>query len=130
MRFVTVISVAGTFLGQVYNRRMTTTWFDSMQAELENGEAARARGNEGMARVCARRAAGYAAAEYFKRMGIDFRNPSAYERLRYLQTLPNVPEDVRAACAALTLRVDTEYRLPPEVDLLRESRRLMAWLCD
>lgn len=118
----------GTVLGQVYNRRMTTTWFELMQAELENGEVARARGNEGMARVCARRAAGYAVAEYFTRVGIDFRNPSAYERLRFLQTLPDVPEDVRAACAALTLRVDTEYRLPPEVDLLLEARRLMVWL--
>lgn len=99
-----------------------------MQAELENGEAARARGNEGMARVCARRAAGYAAAEYFARIGVEFGNPSAYERLRFLQTLPNLPETVRAACAALTLRVDTAYRLPPEVDLLTEARHLMAWL--
>lgn len=107
---------------------MTINWLNSMQKELEDGEAARARGNEGMARVCARRAAGYAAAEYFKRMGIAFTNPSAYERLRYLHTLPEIPQDVRSACAALTLRVDTEYRLPPDVDLLREARCLLAWL--
>ncbi len=38
----------------------------SIEKELENAERARSNENEGMARVCARRAAGWAAEEYLK----------------------------------------------------------------
>ena len=44
---------------------ITMDWQAEIQAELEKAQQARARGNEGQARVCARRAAGIAAREYF-----------------------------------------------------------------
>ncbi len=44
--------------------------------------AARGRGNEGQARVCARRAAGVAVREYFLRLGIPIVNPGAYDLLQ------------------------------------------------
>jgi hypothetical protein len=43
----------------------------------------RARGNEGQARVCARRAAGAVLREYFQRRGLPVRSPSAYDLWNY-----------------------------------------------
>ncbi len=93
-----------------------------IQAEFEKAEQARARGNEGQARVCARRAAGIAAREYLSRGGMRPRTSSAYDVLRLLADDPSVPTNVKEAALRLTLRVDEEFRLPPGIDLLAEAR--------
>ncbi len=95
-----------------------------IQSEFEKAEQARARGNEGQARVCARRAAGVAAREYLTRRGAPPRTSSAYDVLRLLADDPSVPTNVKEAALRLTLRVDEEFQLPPGVDLLAEAREL------
>lgn len=95
-----------------------------IQAELDKAEEARARGNEGRARVCARRAAGIAAREYFARRGQVVRSPSAYDLLNLLAEDASLPADLRQAAAHLTLRVDEEFKLPMEVDLINEAKSL------
>ncbi|NUM48429.1 MAG: hypothetical protein HUU38_27285, partial [Anaerolineales bacterium] len=42
-------------------------WKDQYFSELQRGQQARAEGNEGMARVCARRAAGEVIRAYYQR---------------------------------------------------------------
>lgn len=103
-------------------------WKTKLQAEFERGEAARARGNEGQARVCARRAAGIAAREYLRRLDRPARTPSAYDLLDRLAKDPGLDADLRAAAAHLTLRVDADFTLPAGIDLLVEARRLCAGL--
>ena len=95
-----------------------------IEAEFEKAEAARKRGNEGQARVCARRAAGMAAREYLSRRGTPPRTSSAYDVLRLLADDPSIPTNVKEAALRLTLRVDEEFRLPPGIDLLEEARLL------
>ena len=95
-----------------------------IRAELDQAEEARARGNEGRARVCARRAAGIAAREYFARRGRVVRTPSAYDLLNLLAEDASLPADLRQAAAHLTLRVDEEFKLPADVDLIAEARKL------
>ncbi|HEY3312743.1 MAG TPA: hypothetical protein VGK00_13965 [Anaerolineales bacterium] len=85
---------------------------------------ARRHGNEGQARVCARRAAGAVAREYFQRRGLPVRRPSAYDLLTELQELPGLPAEAKRAAANLTLRVTGEFILPVEVDLLVEAGAL------
>jgi hypothetical protein len=51
---------------------------EQIEKEFELAERARANGNEGRARVCARRAAGIAAREYLTRKGA---RPQSSERL-------------------------------------------------
>jgi len=99
-------------------------WHAQIRAELERAEQARERGNEGQARVCARRAAGIAAREYFRRQGRPLRTPSAYDLLRLLENEPHLSPDLRRAAAHLTLRVNEEFKLPPDVDLMAEARKL------
>lgn len=91
---------------------------------MQHAEAARAAGNEGKARVCARRAAGAAAGAYLEQRGDDLRSPSAYDRLRRLCELPDASPTVRQAAENLLLRVTPEYTLPVEADLLADARRL------
>ncbi len=93
-----------------------------VRAELARAEQARARGNEGQARVCARRAAGIAAREYLIRQGQRPRTSSAYDVLQTLAEDPTMPTDVKEAALRLTLRVDEEFKLPADIDLLKEAR--------
>ena len=101
-----------------------TDWKEQLQIEFERAEAARARGNEGQARVCARRAAGIAIREYYTRRGKHVRTPSAYDLLNLLTEEPHLSTDLKQAARYLTLRVTEEFKLPVDVDLIGEARKL------
>jgi quercetin dioxygenase-like cupin family protein len=105
---------------------MTETWREKFEAELRQAEAARQAGNEGMARVCARRAAGHVLGEYYTRRELPFYGPSAYDHLRSLKDLPDVPEGVREVARHFLVRITPEHTLPVEADLIAEAR----WLAD
>jgi hypothetical protein len=107
----------------MYNYPMTD-WKTALQHEFELAEAARARGNEGQARVCARRAAGLALREYFRRRGMVVRNPSAYEHLQEFLGIVDAPAELREIAGYLTLRVTEEFKLPIAIDLIKEARTL------
>jgi HEPN domain-containing protein len=103
-------------------------WQLQINDEFDKAEQARAKGNEGRARVCARRAAGIAAREYYSRQGRSFRTPSAYDLLRFLMEDPSLPEDLRRSAEYLTLRVNEEFKLPVDVDLIFEAKKLCSGL--
>ena len=99
-------------------------WKTALQNEFDLAASARARGNEGQARVCARRAAGIALREHFKRRGVMLRNPGAYELLKEYMGFDDTPADLRQIARYLTLRVTEEFKLPVAVDLVKEARTL------
>jgi HEPN domain-containing protein len=103
-------------------------WQSEIRVEFEKAEQARARGNEGQARVCARRAAGIAAREYLSRRGERPRTSSAYDLLKRIAADPAVPANLKDSASRLTLRVDEQFRLPPGVDLLAVARAFCAAL--
>ena len=86
--------------------------------------AARERGNEGQARVCDRRAAGVIIREYLARRNIRPTSPSAYALLNSILFMPDLPAEARQAAEYLTLRVNAEFELPLEVDLVEQVRIL------
>jgi HEPN domain-containing protein len=92
-----------------------------IQVELEKALQARERGNEGQARVCARRAAGIAVREYLSRRGIRPPSTSAYDLLQLIQADPQLPVDLKQIADHLTVRVTEEFKLPVEVDLVAEA---------
>lgn len=96
--------------------------------ELSRADHARGLGNEGMARVCARRAAGFALREYFSHLGEPVQDPSAYALMRRLEGMGSTPADIKLLAASLLTRVTTDYRLPDESDLLAQARQLIAWI--
>jgi len=64
-------------------------WQTEIEAEFEKAEGARRRGNEGQARVCARRAAGIAIREYLTRRGARPLIISAYDLLKLVKEVAN-----------------------------------------
>ena len=100
----------------------------AIDAELKNAELARLNGNEGRARVCARRAAGLAARRYLSEQGVRLRSTSAYEALKSLATFPDLRPDLRLACRHLTLVVSEEFKLPDGIDLIKEAKTLIGGL--
>jgi len=101
---------------------------EKIQAELSRAEAARASGNEGRARVCARRAAGMAARIFLDRNGAGRRSENAVELLQALAEYPGLAPDLRLAAVHLTLRVTEAFTLPVDVDLIAEARKLCSSL--
>lgn len=98
------------------------------EQELRLAERARQQGNEAQARVCARRAAGVVVDAYFQRQRIAFRSPSAYDLLKYLADHPQTPDEVRVVANRLVLRVNPEFNLPVEADLIADARWLARTL--
>ena len=103
-------------------------WRSQFQTEFDKAEQARSRGNEGQARVCARRAAGIAAREYFSRRGRPVRTPSAYDVLNLLIEDRSLPDDLRQFAEFLTLRVNEDFKLPVDVDLIAVAKNLCEGL--
>ena len=97
-------------------------WQEQVNAEFEKAEQARANGNEGQARVCARRAAGIAIREYLTRQGIRPPSVSAYDLLNLLKEDPRLSPDLKLIADHLTLRVTEEFKLPVNADLIAEAR--------
>lgn len=101
-----------------------TGWKKGASSELSQAVAARNNGNEGMARVCARRAAGLIIGEFLQRRQINSPGPSAYDRLRLLLDLPDVSMQARIIAQHLVKRVNQDFNLPVEADLIEETRHL------
>ena len=105
-------------------------------AELERADAARAAGNEGRARVCARRAAGMAARDFLTQAEVrpfytaqdETRTNSAYEALQTLAALPRLAPEMKQAAVHLTMRVNGKFHLPPGIDLIDEAHKLIGGL--
>jgi len=99
-------------------------WQRDYIQELNQAANALNNGNEGMARVCARRACGTLIGEYLRQQKIAFQSPSAYQRIKYLADLPNVSEQVREIANHFLVHVLPDHKLPLNVDLLTEVRTL------
>jgi hypothetical protein len=99
-----------------------------MESELQNAERARLAGNEGRARVCARRAAGIAARNFLARHALRLRDHSAYTALQVLAEYPGLAPDLRIATRHLVTRVTEEFTLPVDADLIDDARKLIGGL--
>jgi hypothetical protein len=103
-------------------------WEAEFEQEIHQAETARSAGNEGMARVCARRAAGIVIGEYLRRQGIKNFESGAYDRVRYFAEATGVSPQARLVAQHLLTRVTPEHTLPLDVDLIAETRWLKETL--
>jgi len=108
--------------------RMKNEWRSQLNSEFVRAEKARADGNEGRARVCARRAAGIAIREYFNRTGRQVSGSSAYDLLNCLVESSSVSIELKKIASHLTLRVSEDFTLPAGMDLVGDSRQLCSEL--
>ncbi|MBM4422055.1 MAG: hypothetical protein FJ030_01520 [Chloroflexi bacterium] len=91
------------------------TLSEDIQRELDRAQRALAEGNDGMARVCARRAVGAAIREWAAQGSrppewANARN--AVTQLRALAAADSFPRSVRDSAARLSTTVDRDHKLP------------------
>jgi hypothetical protein len=99
-----------------------------IEAEMLAARQARASGNEGRARVCARRAAGQAIRSYRVTIGLEDQEHSAYFLLHWIASLPDVDQTLRASAERLAARVTPEHVLPHPQDPLTDASLLIEGL--
>ena len=100
----------------------------AIETELQDAEHFRRLGKEGRARVCARRAAGFAARDFLTRHGYRLRSTSAYAALQALMDFPGLAPDLRTAVMHLTMRLTESFILPVDADLIADARFLIGGL--
>jgi hypothetical protein len=96
--------------------------------EMELAHCSRSKGNEGRARVCARRAAGWAVIPLRSDRSETDDLGSAYESLRWLQEQTTVSEAVRAAARRLTTRLTPAHELPFSQDPLLDAECVIRYV--
>lgn len=84
-------------------------------------------GNDGMARVCARRAAGIAITCWMQEKDKGHWGSDAMTQLRALQREPSIPEGVREAAKRLTARVTEQFEAPYSSDPLEDCRVIIDY---
>jgi hypothetical protein len=99
---------------------------EAIQLEIDHALAARENGLEGRARVCSRRAAGYAIRAYLENRRVDTPDISALALIRQLDNLTSVSPQVKKVTEHLLMRVNEDFKLPVETDLIVEA----LWLVD
>lgn len=99
-----------------------------IQEELLLAKQSRIEGNEGRARVCARRAAGAAAQGYLQKAGYGDPAENALESLATFKSELKLPERVARAIDCLLRRVDLDHNLPSDVDLINEAETVIQYI--
>jgi hypothetical protein len=113
---------------------MNSETIQTITDELRSASHAKATGNQGRARVCARRAAGWAIQAYLAEQGGHPEITNALDSIKYFAGLPDLDEDVLAVCEHLTLKLNKDsedsdaYYPLPDVDLISEARWLAEYL--
>ena len=101
-------------------------WKIDYTHEIEQAFSALRTGNQGLARVCARRAVGVIIGEYLSRKGYPDQSHSAYERLTVFISLQDIDKYYQDIANHFLLKVDTNHNLPEGIDLINDAQ----WLAE
>ena len=105
-------------------------WKELTVEELNHAAVSRQQGNEGRARVCARRAAGHVAGEYLQRQGMQVDSMNALNRLKAILARPELSKDTKAILEHFLVHTNPEHNLPIDADLIEEVQLLARDLLD
>ena len=101
---------------------------ERIQREYSDALRSREEGNEGKARVCARRAAGWAIGLYAESQNIGERHENALEHLKWFSGYPAGHEALNSAAQRLTIKVNLEGDLPHREDPIEDARLIIESL--
>jgi hypothetical protein len=99
-------------------------WEMKFSKEILLAKNSRKSGNEGRARVCARRAAGIVAGKYLTLIQPRYKIKGALDNLSYLESYPEVPASIKDKLNLFLIHVDYDHNLPVDVDLIKEAIEL------
>ena len=95
---------------------------DAIEKEFKIAAEAQTAGNDGMMRVCARRAAGTAIGYWLATHREKHWGADAMNRLKNLQLDGSVPPQVQEAARRLTTKITEQFRSPFPTDPISDSR--------
>jgi hypothetical protein len=98
---------------------------DLIEKEFSKAGQAAGEGNEGMVRVCSRRAAGIAIRFWLQQHPRKFWGMDAMNQLRNVHLDQSVPLGVRSAARRLTARIPAEFESPRKSDPVEDSRLII-----
>jgi hypothetical protein len=99
-----------------------------IEQELATAEAAWNEGNEGKARVCARRAVARATEQWMERLPVQRWRGDAMEHLRQIQQDASFPLPIRQAAERLRTKVTQRQTAPFTIDPISDARLIIAHL--
>lgn len=99
-----------------------------VEQEFSTARQAAADGNDGMVRVCARRAAGAAIAFWLQFNERPAWRTDAMSRIRHFEADPAFPQDVRDAAARLMARITPQFTSPFPTDPIEDSTKIVRYL--
>ena len=100
---------------------------EKITQEIQNARKSQFAGNDGLARVCARRAAGWAIQEYLSQQGQAIDSPSALDHIKYLSSQSGFSDQISQALKHLTIKMEKDsldeeaYYPIADVDLVSEA---------
>jgi hypothetical protein len=98
-----------------------------IEQELATAEAAWNEGNEGKARVCARRAVARATEQWMERLPVRQWRGDAMEHLRQIQQDASFPLPIRQAAERLSTKVTQQQTAPFTTDPISDARLIIAY---
>ena len=96
-------------------------YLDQIEKELSTAREARQSGNDGKARVCARRAAGQAVAMYLAKNPMPAWGTDALSQLKHLKDSPEFSQPCRDAAARLTTKISDQFTYQFSTDPLEDA---------
>lgn len=101
---------------------------EEIEKELAKAEAALRDGNDGMVRVCARRAVGLAAEAWRERFPRKGWPGDALNQLRQIWANESFPPEIRRAAERLMTKVNQRDTAPFSTDPIADARSIIAHL--
>jgi hypothetical protein len=99
-----------------------------LKTELEEAQRSHLQGNEGRARVCARRAAGWAVGWYVETHSLAEPHTNALEHLKWLAKSSDVSNELQEAAIRLTTKIDKNGKLPFREDPMADAHLIITAL--
>ena len=104
------------------------SYSERIKDELAKAEVAGQEGNDGMVRVCARRAVGLAAESWLERFPGKKWHGDALNHLRRICADESFPPDIRRAAERLMTKVTQRDTAPFSTDPIADARSIIAHL--
>lgn len=101
---------------------------EAIEKEISIGKQARDAGNEGMTRVCSRRAAGIALQHWLELNPHPDWGTDVMNRLRNLQHEETIPQDVREAAKRLTSKVTENFAYSSTSNPIEDATSIIHYM--
>ena len=99
-----------------------------IEQELAAAQAAQQDGNDGKARVCARRAVALATDVWLAQLPMPLLRGDAMAQLRHIQQDASLPLPIRQAAERLSTPVTRQHTAPFTTDPIADARLIIAYL--